>query len=316
MKQVDIRSLDLAMLRTFEALMQERSVSRAAGRLFLSQPAVSASLARLREVFGDPLFTRTPQGIAPTAQALALLPEVTQILASVKRLLSGVQAFEPATSTRVFRIAGSDHASRLVLARLSELLTHAGSGIRIFWDRPDGTVAHRLNQGELDLGIIAQLETPTDIRSEVLYRDEYVVALRKQHPLAAGPITFDAFCQLPQVFLGYGNSTLEDRIDACLARAGRTRLAQIAVRSFDQMVFQLRHSDHAAVLGRRVAEQFPHDLVLHPVPFDLAGYELSLCWASQADGDQAIRWLREQVLACVAEADSLPTRCDPQLTAL
>jgi DNA-binding transcriptional LysR family regulator len=89
----DIRSLDVGMLRTFDALMRERSVSRAAARLFLSQPAVSASLNRLREVFDDPLFTRTGHGVTPTPRAHALAPQIGKVLADLARLLEG----DPAT---------------------------------------------------------------------------------------------------------------------------------------------------------------------------------------------------------------------------
>src|SRR4051812_21895445 len=106
MKPRDIRSLDVGMLRTFEALLRERSVSRAAERLFLSQPAVSASLQRLRDAFGDPLFTRTSHGVVPTPRALALGPQVERVLADIAALLDDARPFDPATSSRIFRIAG------------------------------------------------------------------------------------------------------------------------------------------------------------------------------------------------------------------
>src|SRR5687767_9886323 len=104
MGQRDIRSLDIGMLRAFDALMRERSVSRAAARLFLSQPAVSASLNKLREVFGDPLFTRTSHGVVPTARAHALAPQVQEVLRGIAGLLDADEAFDPARSSRIFRI--------------------------------------------------------------------------------------------------------------------------------------------------------------------------------------------------------------------
>ena len=115
----DIRSLDVGMLRAFEALALERSVSRAAARLFLTQPAVSAALHRFRDTFGDPLFTRTAHGMEPTARALALAPLVDKVLADIATLLEADQPFDPAASDRIFRIAGSDHASHLLLPELS-----------------------------------------------------------------------------------------------------------------------------------------------------------------------------------------------------
>jgi DNA-binding transcriptional LysR family regulator len=300
----DIRSLDIGMLRAFEALMRERSVSRAAARLFLSQPAVSAALNRLRETFDDPLFTRTPHGVTPTPRAQALAPQVEKVLADIGRLFEPDQPFDPAQSSRIFRIAGSDHASRLLLAPLTRLLTDAGSSVRLLWEAPGSTpVTERLQQGELDVAVLARIRRPQDVQTQVLYSDHYVYVLRKGHPGAGEPVTLDSFCATPQIFLGYGTSTLDDLIDDTLARAGRQRLAQVAVSSFGQILHQLRHSDHAAVLGRRVATQYADELHIQPLPFELPGYDSLLCWAERFEADAGIRWLREriaQVMAAVA----------------
>lgn len=301
MSQRDIRSLDVGMLRTFDALMREKNVSRAAARLFLSQPAVSASLNRLREVFGDPLFTRTGHGVLPTERAQALAPQVRKVLADLAALLEADQPFDPASSNRIFRVAGSDHASRMLLPALSETLIACGSGIRIVWV-PPGTwpLAEHLNKGELDLAVVARIQPPRDMETQLLYEDRYVYVMRKDHPLAGEPVTLDSFCEIPQVFLGYGTSVLDDLIDETLARAGRQRLAQIAVTSFGQIVHQLRHSDHAAVLGGRVARQFANELRIQPVPFELPGYQSLVCWDARAASDRGIQWLRDQVVAIAA----------------
>ena len=298
----DIRSLDLGMLRTFDALMRERSVSRAAQRLFLSQPAVSASLTRLREVFEDPLFTRMPHGIAPTARASALAPQVEKVLADIAGLLETGRSFDPAQSNRIFRVAGSDFASRLVLAPLSQALVEAGSAARLLWE-PAGTdpIAERLRKGEIDLAMISRIRRPQDMETQVLYRDDYVYVMRRDHPRACSgqPVDLDTFCELPQIFLGYGASTLDDLIDEALARLGRRRHAQLAVGSFGQIVHQLRHSDHAAVLGRRVAAAFAEELSIHPLPLDVPGYETLVCWDGAAAADPALGWLRERIVEIV-----------------
>jgi len=162
----DIRSLDIGMLRTFDALMRERSVSRAAARLFLSQPAVSASLNRLREVFGDPLFTRTAHGVAPTGRALALAPQVGKVLADIASLLEAGQGFDPSTAQRIFRIAGSDHASHLVLPALARRLGRLNSPIRIVWEAAGiSPLADRLHKGDLDFGVVARIHPPRDMKT-------------------------------------------------------------------------------------------------------------------------------------------------------
>lgn len=295
----DIRSLDVGMLRTFDALMRERSVSRAAARLFLSQPAVSASLNRLREAFDDPLFTRTAHGVTPTPRAHALAPQVGKVLADIAALLEADQPFNPATSGRIFRIAGSDHASRNILPVLGQTLAACGSGIRIVWE-PPGTwsLPERLHRGDLDLAVVARIKMPRDMETLTLYEDHYVYALRAGHPRAGEPLTLDMFCEIPQIFLGYGSSILDDTIDDLLQAEGCQRLAQIAVTSFGQIIHQLQHSDHAAILGSRVAQAHADKLHIQPLPFTLPGYQSLLCWDARTHADAGIQWLKKEILAC------------------
>lgn len=294
----DIRSLDIGMLRTFDALMRERSVSRAAARLFLSQPAVSASLNRLRDVFDDPMFTRTAHGVVPTARAVALSPQVEKVLADIAGLLDAGQGFDPASSQRIFRIAGSDHASHLVLPPLARRLGSLRSPIRIVWEAAaTSDLADRLHKGDLDLGVVARIHPPRDMETRVLYEDRYVVVTRHGHPLAGRPVTIDSFCATPQVFLGYGTSALEDLIDEAVARAGRRRPAQIAVSSFGQIVDLLQHSDHAAVIAARVARTHGDKVLAHELPFELPGYQMLLCWDARAGADVGVQWLKAELLA-------------------
>jgi DNA-binding transcriptional LysR family regulator len=291
------------MLRTFGALMRERSVSRAAARLFLSQPAVSASLNRLREAFGDPLFTRTPHGVAPSARALALAPQVEKVLADISALLEADQVFDPAASQRIFRIAGSDHASHLVLPALAASLAQLGSRMRIVWESAGTSpLADRLYRGDLDLAVVARIHRPRDMDTELLYEDRYVYVTRHGHPQAAGAVTLDSFCATPQVFLGYGTSALEDLIDETLARSGRQRPAQIAVSSFGQVVDLLQRTDHAAVIASRVAATHGDKVAARELPFELPGYQMLLCSGSRGAADAGLQWLKTQVLAVFAGA--------------
>ena len=309
MKPRDIRSLDIGMLRTFDALIRERSVSRAAERLFLSQPAVSASLNRLREVFADPLFTRTPHGVAPTPRALALADAVQRVLGDIARLLDTEPVFEPAASQRIFRIAGSDYPSHSVLPSLGRRLSQCGPGLRLMWE-PTGTwsLVERMERGDLDLAMVARLKLPRDLRYELLYEDSYVYALRRDHPQAGQAHTLETFCQVPQIFLGYGSHVLDDFIDETLARQGLRRHAHIAVTGFGQILHQIQHSDHAAVLPLRVAQAHAQTLTLAPPPFALPPYQSLLCWHPRAHGDPGVQWLKQEILAIVrgaGEVDSI-----------
>ncbi len=303
MAERDIRSLDLGMLRAFDALMRERSVSRAAERLFLSQPAVSASLNRLREVFGDPLFARTSHGVTPTPRAQALAAQIEKVLADIAALLDAEQPFDPAGSDRIFRIAGSDQASRSVLPALGRALLACGSAIRVVWEPPGAwSLPERLHRGDLDLAVVARIHPPRDMETIALYEDRYVYALRAGHPRSGEPLTLDMFCTVPQIFLGYGSSVLDDTIDEILARSGRHRLAQFAVTSFGQIVHQLQHSDHAAVLGSRIAAAHADKLHVQPLPFELPSYHALLCWDVRAEGDAGIQWLKTEILRAFGKA--------------
>lgn len=305
MAHPDIRALDVGMLRAFDALMRERSVSRAAGRLFLSQPAVSAALNRLRRVFGDPLFTRTPHGVVPTPRAEQIAPQVQRLLADLAALLDDGQGFDPAASDRIFRIAGSDHASRNVLPELTRRLAAVGSDIRIQWQASaPGTPEERLLRGDLDLAVVARIRPPRELHAQVLVEDRYVYALRTGHPRAGEPLTLDLFCAIPQTILGYGSAVLDERIDELLARSGRRRRAMTTVTGFAQVMDQIEQADHAAVLGSRVARRFGARLQVQPLPseLDLPTYRTLMCWAPRLDTDPGLRWLREAVAEGYADA--------------
>lgn len=293
----DMRNIDISMLRTFDALMRERSVSRAASRLFLSQPAVSASLKRLRETFNDRLFVRTAHGVEPTPRALELSARVDAVLLELQRLLSADQAFDPATSDRILRIAGSDHASRVMLPPLCRRLTAAGSHMRLFWETADySRLVERLNKGDIDLAVIPRMQQVTGVEAALLYEDAYVVVARHGHALHGAATAMAAFCAWPHIVLSYGRSTLDDAIDQILAREGQRRHVQSAVTSFSQMVEVLADSDQIAVFPQRVALRYADRLGCQALPFDLPNYRVSLCWDARANADAAVLWLKDEML--------------------
>jgi DNA-binding transcriptional LysR family regulator len=306
MASVDIRSLDIGMLRAFDALLTERSVSRAASRLFLSQPAVSSSLKRLREVFGDPLFTRTAHGVEPTPRAHALAPHVHAVLSEVARLLVAGSEFDPTLSDRVFRMVGSDNMSRLILPPLCSLLTRLGSGIRIFWEAANyAALGERLQRGDADFGLLPRASSPANLSSELLYEDSYVLVARRGRFNA--PVSMETFCSAPHVFLGYGRSALDDTIDQILARAGHRRHTQVAVTSFDQMADILVRSEHVSVFPARAAAQYGDALESFSLPFELPRYGMYLCWSHRVDDDPGIGWLKTEVVKIArtgAQADA------------
>lgn len=302
MARRDIRGMDLGLLRIFDALMRERSVSRTATRLFLSQPAVSAALGRLRDTFGDPLFTRTSHGVEPTAKALALAPRVERVLVELTGLLEG-DGFDPAASARIFRIGGSDHACRVFLPALVRTLAAQASGVRVFW-HPVAFVsmAEQLRRGDIDIALLPRMSPPEAVEFEALYQDGYCFAARRDHPRFRGGVTLGDFCAVPHVFLGYGTSVLDDLVDERLAALGRARVAQVAVTSFGQMLDLLDASDHVAILPGVVARTHAQRLCVHPLPVEVPGYTLYVCWHRRSGADAGLRWLRDELVRIGGQA--------------
>ena len=296
MKQIDMRSVELRMLRTFDALIRERSVSRAASRLFLTQSTVSASLRRLRDTFGDPLFTRTAQGVAPTERALELAPHVDRVLLELAALLNHGHGFIAASSRRVFRIAGSDHLSRLILPVLANRLVRLGSAIRVYWETGAfDALSAMLRRGDVDLAVLPAAQTPRDAESILLYEDRYALAVKKGHPERATISSLRTFCDLPHVVLSRGNTLLDDQIDRALFGLGCRREVQIAVTSFSQIVDILLATNHIAVMPLRVIRTHSAVVEAHGLPIDLLPYRLLASWNTRQGRDGGIEWLRSQI---------------------
>lgn len=285
------------MLRTFDALLRERSVSRAASRLFLSQPAVSASLKRLRELFDDPLFTRTGHGVVPTPRALTLAPRVEAVLTEMHRLVNQEQPFDPATSDRILRIAGSDHACHVTLPVLCRALSARQSRMRLSWQSADySRLGELLRKGDIDIGLLPRMAPVAGVESSVLDEGDYVVVARHGHPVLAMGMDLDGFCAAPHAVLSQTRSQLDDTVDQILSRQGRSRHVQASVESFSQMVDLVCASDVIAVFPQLVAQRYADRLAAMPAPFALPNYRLYVCWDTRSAVDPAVMWLKDEIL--------------------
>ena len=181
----DIRNLDLNLLKTLDALLDERHVTRAAARLSLTQPAVSGMLTRLRDYFADPLFIRAPHGMVPTPRAQALAAPVKQILADIDRLLKPT-AFDPLSATFIWTLAATDYALKVVIVPfIAELKKHApGIRIRVEPVEPQRLVS-QLERGEVDAALMTPHSTPEALHSRALFEERFVCMMRADHPDAA-----------------------------------------------------------------------------------------------------------------------------------
>lgn len=293
--KADIRTLDLNLLKTLDALLDERSVTRAAARLSLTQPAVSGMLNRLRDYFDDPLFIRAPHGIVPTARAQALAAPVKRILAEIDLLLQPV-TFDPLTARLTFTIAATDYALRAVVVPFIAALKLRAPDIRVrvVPVEPERLLA-RLEQGSVDLALLTPHTTPEELHSRALYDERYVCMMRADHPDAGAPLSLDRFCALEHVLVSYEGESFHGVTDDALANRGRERRVGLSVSSFLVLPEVLAISDMIAVVPERMAENRPGMFVCE-TPLPVPGFTKSMAWHGRAHRHPAQAWLRGLLL--------------------
>jgi DNA-binding transcriptional LysR family regulator len=297
---MDIKNADLNLLRAFDALITERNVSRAAHKLHLSQPATSALLARLRDVFKDPLLVRSGRGMAPTERALSLAEPVRRVLEDIKEILQPPQAFEPKTSTRTFTVAGTEYVALAVLPKLTRLLRKEAPQVRIALVAPNHeTMTQQMEAGTLDLAVLNQALIPPQLRSSRFLTDEFCVIARKNHPKIGKRLSLDAFCSLPHVMVSPRTGSFSAQTDEALKKLRLQRFVQLSVPYFTLAAEAAAHSDMIVVYPKRLAALGDKRLQVFPAPLALPSFSLKTCWHERAQQDAAHQWLRSMLNDCL-----------------
>lgn len=288
----NIRTLDLNLLKAFDALLDERSVTRAAARLALTQPAVSGMLTRLRESFDDPLFVRTQRGVVPTPRAQELAGPVKRVLGEIDAMLRPA-TFEPETATFTLSIAATDYALSAVVVPFLSVLRLRAPGIRVaVRSIEDARVQAQLERGDLDLALMTPESTPADLHARRLFDEQYVCALRQGHPDAAGgSLSLDRFCALDHAMVSYAGGGFRGATDAALEKLGRERRVSLSVPSFLVLPEVLRSSDLVAVVPRRLIAG-AEGLVLIEPPIDIPGFTKVAAWHDRTHSDPGHAWAR------------------------
>jgi DNA-binding transcriptional LysR family regulator len=295
MSEMNWGAFDLNLLIVFDAVMQERSVTRAGGRIGLSQPAVSHALNRLRYLLKDELFLRTPDGMVPT-------PRAEQLAVPLRRALSDMQlalepeTFEPKEASRRFAIAVNNYAAVILAPSLLLAVTAAAPGIRLDL-RPSGLrgMSTLLDRGELDLAIGSFGDLGERFAAAWLLEDSLVMAMRHDHPVRAQELTPQTVAALPYLKI---SSTGEDSgsLDDWLATHGLTRkIAHCAPRLSAAAI--LSSSDLVAVLSRRLAEHWvqTYGISISEFPFASPTVRIGMLWHRRFDNQPAYLWLRNLV---------------------
>lgn len=290
---MNISAINLNLLVAFDALFEELSVTRAARRAGVTQPAMSNTLAQLRELFDDALFVRHRTGLNPTARAKELSEPIRKGLQLLQGALTG-SSFDPATSERRFVIAASDYVELVLLPALLRRLAKEAPRVRLAL-RPWGLheAPPELARGEVDLMLGFYGKLPPHHYEQTLFDDEYVCVVRRRHPTVKSKLTLAQYLQLSHVLVSAKADGLGS-VDRALAALGKQRSIGARVSHFLTVPVLVSQTDFVAALDRRVAEVFagPLGLKLFRPPLALPKGSIGQVWHEQQNADPGQRWLR------------------------
>lgn len=288
----DIRDLDLNLLPVLNVLLEERSVTRAARRLHLTQSTVSGMLARLREALDDPLFVRDQHGIVPTPRAEEMIQPLKRWLAATQTLVEPVD-FEPARWNGTFSLAATDYTLLVLLSPLMKAIRAKAPNLRIaVHPLSFSTIAEELADGRIDLAISVAGYLPSDLNSMALMKERYVLAMGRSHPLAHKKrINLDEFCRFEHIVVSPSGGAFTAPVDEALARKGRERCVRISVPSFALVPGLLRGSDLFCTVPSRLVRP-RKEIQIARGPFPGMVTELNAVWQRRVHDDDAHRWFR------------------------
>jgi DNA-binding transcriptional LysR family regulator len=306
---MNLASVDLNLLVAFEALMAERSVTRAGQRVGLGQPAMSAALSRLRLIFKDELLVRVPGApMRPTTKGASLCRPVSEVLARVRQVFDAETEFDPSAARAVFRIATSDHPGTLVLPRFLEVLAREAPGIDVRLFALDKRDAFDLvDRNEIDLVIGSFRNIPKRIRRQRLYTDGYVCIARRGNPHLGkrGTMTLEAYVAAPHVLV---TLAADDRgvVDEVLAKHDLRRRVAVTVADFHLVPRIVERTDMIGHLPRRIAAELTHafDLVVLDPPLPLPAWNVDVFWGGVSDAEPGAKWFRARLFEIGREIEA------------
>lgn len=294
-----ISDFDVGLLLTLDALLKEPNVTHAAGRLNISQSALSARLTRLRHLLNDPLFipSVSGRGMIPTPHAVALQPELTRLIERFGDFVNTAHLFDPATSKRVFRIAATDNPAAILAPDLIPLIKAHAPSIKIAFTLPDKSkIAGLLEQGEVDLFVGAAEDGSNELISSTLFEEKFVTAQRRDHPRGKRELTLDEFCDLDHLLISTSGGHFSGMVDNALAEIGRERRVSVSIQSYGMAPLVLASTDCICTLPQRFLERFTDTLDLFEPPLPLSPFTINVFWHPRMRADPAHIWLRKMVM--------------------
>ncbi|MEN2990224.1 LysR family transcriptional regulator [Tistrella sp. BH-R2-4] len=295
---MDLPRHDLGLLLSLDVLLAELSVTRAARRLGISQPALSAQLARLRDLFDDPLLVRSGRGLVPTSRAEALRAPLNRLLEELQSLVAAEMPFDPTAGPVAARVIATDYVHATATSRLVRSFQIQGLAARVVMMSHDAQRSRGdLEEGRADLMIASEALLPMGLRHEPLFHEGFVVVQRKGHPRGTPPFDLDSFCACDHALVTPVGGTLKGVTDEVLAALGRSRRIAALLPSFLQLPPLIVMTDLIAVAPRRLAMARADDLDMFAPPVDLPGFTIHLAWHPRRDHDPRVSWLRSRIRA-------------------
>ncbi len=317
MDPVKFRTLDLNLLRVFDEVMTERSLTRAARKLAITQPAVSNALRRFREAMGDELIKRSGQAMAPTPRALALWPAVREALRQLQEVLTP-SSFVPAQAGTTFVLAMADATAAELMPGLIKVMDREAPGVSIrvvplttrdprrLLDQESADLAVGYFPAAFaDLTARAQAGEAVAFSQQRLYSGEYVCVMRRDHPLAKGPLTLNRYCAARHLLVSFSGRPF-GFIDEALALIRRERRIVLTVNQFFTAGKVVAHSDLLTVLPRHFVNVtgIADELVLRELPFPVPTVHVDALWHHRVHRVSAHEWLRATISAVASTAFS------------
>ncbi|MFJ9343237.1 LysR family transcriptional regulator [Streptomyces sp. NPDC101733] len=294
--------LDLNLLVALDVLLEESSVSRAAARLHLSEPAMSRTLGRIRKALGDPVLVRAGRTMVPTPHALAVQGEVRAVVERARALFLTGGRVDLSTLTRTFTVLGHDAFAAAYGSTLFARVAHEAPGVRLRFLSESHVDVPALREGLADLEIGVIDNRSPEVRVEHLRDERMVGVVRAGHPLLRGPITARRFAGGEHLIVSR-RGRLNGPVDTALAQQGLSRRVVGSIGSFSSSLFVIRETDLIGLVATQtVAQAEALGLVAFDIPLELPPLPFGLAWHPRHDADPAHAWLRDCARELVTSA--------------
>ena len=295
----NVESVDLNLLIAFNAMFIERNVTRAGERIGLAQPSMSNSLARLRGLFDDELFVRSPEGMLPTPTALNIAEHVSEALLAAELAINLGRRFDPKSASADIKLLTNDYVELVYLPTIFKVLAKQAPGIRLS-TRPmlPSQYTTSLDNGIADFAIAASSAPNEKFHYATLIDDTLVCIARRNHPIIGNAISLEKYLSCQHALMsptGAGRGFIDDALETI----GHTRRVAACVSSFNSLPHLVAGSDLVAVVPNRLALEAQRSLALNvfALPFDMPPFDVKLIWGRRTDRSPLHKWVRELIVA-------------------